>query len=51
MTAMGVLGVADKVNMGQEKEDRMRAALMKGAPPPPMGYAGGPALPGAPLKK
>lgn len=46
MTAMGVLGVADKVNMADEKEERLRAAVMKGAPPPPMGYAGGAPLPG-----
>ena len=47
MTAMGVLGVVDKVNMTDEKEERLRAAVMKGAPPPPpMGYAGGATLPG-----
>ena len=30
-----------KVGMDEDKEDRFRAAAIRGVPPPPMGYPGG----------
>lgn len=41
MTGMGVVAAAEKMDFQEDKEDRFRAAAIKGVPPPPMGYAGG----------
>lgn len=41
MTGMGVVAAAEKMGDMEDKEDRFRAAAIKGVPPPPMGYAGG----------
>jgi len=41
MTGMGVVAAAEKMGDMEDKEDRFRAAAVKGVPPPPMGYAGG----------
>jgi len=46
MAGMGAVAAFEKMDRDDEKEDRFRAAAMKGVPPPPMGYAGGP-TPGA----
>jgi len=49
MMGLGALAAADKFDHMDDKEDRIRAAAMRGVPPPPMGYAGGAPLPtGAP---
>jgi len=49
MMGLGVLAAADKFDHMDDNEDRIRAAAMRGVPPPPMGYAGGAPLPtGAP---
>ena len=40
MLAMGVVAAAEKVEESEEKEDRLRAAAIRGVPPPPPGYAG-----------
>ena len=40
MLAMGVVAAAEKVDESEEKEDRLRAAAIRGVPPPPPGYAG-----------
>jgi len=42
MAGMGAVAAMEKLDNDEEKEDRLRAAAMRGAPPPPMGYAGGP---------
>jgi len=42
MMGLGVLGMVDKMNAEEEKDERIKAATIKGVPPPPMGYAGGP---------
>lgn len=42
MAGMGAVAAFEKMDRDDDKEDRFRAAAMKGAPPPPMGYAGGP---------
>jgi len=36
-----VVAAAEKMDFQEDKEDRFRAAAIKGVPPPPMGYAGG----------
>ena len=41
MLAMGAVAAAEKVGQSEEKEDRFRAAAIRGVPPPPPGYAGG----------
>jgi len=41
MAGMGVVAAAEKMGDMEDKEDRFRAAAIKGVPPPPMGYAGG----------
>ena len=41
MTGMGVVAAAEKMGDMEDKEDRLRAAAIRGVPPPPMGYAGG----------
>ena len=41
MLAMGAVAAAEKVGMDEDKEDRFRAAALRGVPPPPMGYPGG----------
>merc|ERR1719348_1454914 len=41
MAGMGAVAAYEKLEADQEKEDRLRAAAIKGVPPPPMGYAGG----------
>eukprot|EP00092_Neocalanus_flemingeri_P004439 GFUD01004774.1.p1 GENE.GFUD01004774.1~~GFUD01004774.1.p1 ORF type:complete len:566 (+),score=118.87 GFUD01004774.1:136-1833(+) len=41
MAGLGVVAAAEKMGAEEDKEDRFRAAVMKGVPPPPMGYAGG----------
>jgi len=41
MTGMGVVAAAEKMDGMEDKEDALRAAAVKGMPPPPMGYAGG----------
>lgn len=49
MMGLGALAAADKFDHMDDNEDRIRAAAMRGVPPPPMGYAGGAPLPtGAP---
>merc|ERR1712106_1296819 len=40
MAGMGVVAAAEKMGDMEDKEDRFRAAAIKGVPPP-MGYAGG----------
>jgi len=42
MAGMGAISAYEKMEGEEEKEDRLRAAAIKGVPPPPMGYAGGP---------
>jgi len=44
MAGLGAIAAYEKMGAEEEKEDRFRAAAMKGVPPPPMGYAGGPPL-------
>jgi len=41
MMGMGAVAAAEKMGDMEDKEDRFRAAAIKGVPPPPMGYAGG----------
>ena len=41
MLAMGAVAAAEKVGESEDKEDRLRAAAIRGVPPPPPGYAGG----------
>merc|ERR1719295_2581779 len=41
MTGMGVVAAAERMDGMEDKEDALRAAALKGMPPPPMGYAGG----------
>ena len=41
MAGMGVVAAAEKMGDMEDKEDRFRAAAIKGVPSPPMGYAGG----------
>jgi len=49
MMGLGALAAADKFDHMDDKEDKIRAAALRGPPPPPMGYAGGAPLPtGAP---
>jgi len=50
MTGMGVVAAVEKMDMEEDKEDRFKAAAMKGVPPPPMGYAGG-AVPSYPAQQ
>ena len=38
MLAMGVVAAAEKAGENEEKEDRLRAAAVRGVPPPPPGY-------------
>jgi len=45
MAGLGVIAAAEKFDGQEDKEDRIRAAAMRGVPPPPMGYAGGPPVP------
>ena len=40
MLAMGVVAAAEKAGENEEKEDRLRAAAVRGVPPPPPGYGG-----------
>jgi len=40
MTGMGVVAAAEKMGDQEDKEDRLRAAAIRGVPPPPLGYAG-----------
>jgi len=44
MAGLGAIAAYEKMEAGEEKEDRFRSAAMRGVPPPPMGYAGGPPL-------
>ena len=41
MLAMGAVAAAEKVEQSEEKEDRLRAAALRGVPPPPPGYGAG----------
>jgi len=41
MTGMGVVAAAERMDGMEDKEDALRAASLKGMPPPPMGYVGG----------
>merc|ERR1719348_220434 len=41
MAGMGAVAAYEKMEADEEKEDRLRAAAIRGVPPPPMGYAGG----------
>jgi len=45
MAGLGVIAAAEKFDGQDDKEDRIRAAAIRGVPPPPMGYAGGPPIP------
>lgn len=44
MAGLGAIAAYEKMGAEEEKEDRFKAAALKGVPPPPMGYAGGPPL-------
>jgi hypothetical protein len=45
MAGLGALATAEKYDNQEDKEDRLRAAVNRGVPPPPMGYAGGAPVP------
>jgi len=45
MAGLGMLAAADKFDHSDDREDAIKAAALRGVPPPPMGYAGGAPLP------
>lgn len=45
MAGLGMLAAADKFDGMDDREDAIKAAALRGVPPPPMGYAGGAPLP------
>ena len=45
MMALGGVGLMEKAEMSEENDERLRAAAVRGVPPPPPGYPGGQQLP------
>ena len=45
MMALGGVGLMEKAEMSEDNDERLRAAAVRGVPPPPPGYPGGQQLP------